>query len=261
MLSAYVKGIMMVKRKDLESYLKNYLNVPLIKDSCPNGLQVEGKEEIKTMATAVSASLATLERAVEQGVDALIVHHGLFWEKDPYPLIGAKRAKIELLLKGEISLFAYHLPLDAHRVVGNNWQAALDLGWENLEPFGEYNGTEIGVKGTFAARPIKQLVSEVENYYGHSAAMALGGKKSVMSGALISGGAYKELAQAAAAGVDCFITGNFDEPAWNVAYEEHIHFMALGHSATEKVGPKALARHIEQHFGIPTFFLDIPNPF
>ena len=251
----------MVQRKDLEVYLNNYLKVSVIKDYCPNGLQVEGRSDIKKMATAVSASLETFEQCIEQAIDALIVHHGLFWEKDPYQLVGIKRAKIELLLKGGISLFAYHLPLDAHQEVGNNWQAARDWGWENLEPFGDYYGTLIGVKGTFTDRPIQQLVKEVENYYGHPAASALGGKKNVKSGALISGGAYKELAKAAAAGVDCFITGNFDEPAWNVAHEEGIHFLALGHAATEKVGPRALARHISEKFDVPVQFLDTFNPF
>ena len=251
----------MMQCKDLEVYLSDYLKVSAIKDYCPNGLQVEGKSEIKKIATAVSASLETFEQCVELGIDALIVHHGLFWEKDPYPLIGIKRKKIELLLKGGISLFAYHLPLDAHPEVGNNWQAARDWGWENLEPFGDYYGTFIGVKGTFRQRTIQQLVREVENYYGHPAATALGGKNNVVSGALISGGAYKELAKAAGAGVDCFITGNFDEPAWNMAHEEGIHFLALGHTATEKVGPKALARHISQQFGIPVQFLDTLNPF
>lgn len=251
----------MIKRKDLEIYLNAYLDVAAIKDYCPNGLQVEGKSEIKKIATAVSASQQTLQRCVESGADALIVHHGLFWERDPYPLVGIKRAKIALLLNQGISLFAYHLPLDAHREVGNNWQAAREMGWDNLEPFGEYNGTEIGVKGTFAGRPIEQLVGEVENYYGHSAATALGGKKHVSSGALVSGGAYKELAKAAASGVDCYITGNFDEPAWNVAFEEQIHFLALGHTATEKVGPQALARHIAQQWEVSVEFLDVPNPF
>lgn len=182
-------------------------------------------------------------------------------EKDPYPLTGTKKDKIALLLQAGVSLFAYHLPLDAHREVGNNWQAARDLGWENLEPFGEYYGTEIGVRGIFPARPIEKLIAEVEAYYGHTASTALGGKKSVASCALVSGGAYKELSKAAAIGAECYITGNFDEPAWNVAFEEKIHFLALGHSATEKVGPKALARHLAQHFGVPAEFLEIPNPF
>jgi dinuclear metal center YbgI/SA1388 family protein len=252
---------MMVACKDLENYLNAYLSVSTIKDYCPNGLQIEGKNEIRKVATAVSASLATLQQCVDREMDALIVHHGLFWEKDPYPLVGIKRVKVELLLKAHISLFAYHLPLDAHREVGNNWQAAHDLGWSDLQPFGEYNGTQIGVKGTFSERSIEQLVTYLEGYYQHPATVALGGKRHVTSAALVSGGAYKELSKAAAIGLGCYITGNFDEPAWNIAFEEQIHFLALGHTATEKVGPMALARHLTQQFGLPAEFLDIPNPF
>lgn len=248
-------------REDLEEYLNTYLHVPLIEDYCPNGIQVEGRGEIKKIGTAVSANLRTLEKAAEEGVQALIVHHGLFWNRDPYPIVGTKRAKIELLLKEGISLFAYHLPLDAHQEVGNNWQAARALGWENLEPFGPYNGTIIGVKGTFRSRPIKTFVEEVEAYYAHPATLALGGKERVSSAALISGGAYKELVAAARAGVECYITGNFDEPAWGIAFEEKINFLALGHTATEKIGPKALAQHIQEKFSVPCSFIEEENPF
>lgn len=248
-------------REDLEEYLNTYLNVSSIEDYCPNGIQVEGRDEIQKIGTAVSANLRTLEKAVEEGVHALIVHHGLFWNRDPYPIVGTKKTKVELLLQSELSLFAYHLPLDAHQEVGNNWQAARALGWENLEPFGLYNGTLIGVKGTFRSRSIKTFVEGVEAYYAHPATLALGGKDQVSSGALISGGAYKELAAAARVGVECYITGNFDEPAWGVAFEERINFLALGHTATEKIGPKALAHHIQERFSVPCAFIEEGNPF
>jgi dinuclear metal center YbgI/SA1388 family protein len=248
-------------RSALEAYLNTYLNVSSITDYCPNGLQVEGKSEINKIGTAVSANFMTVQKAAELKLDALIVHHGLFWKDDPYPIIGTQRLKLELLLKEGISLFAYHLPLDAHREIGNNWQAARDLGWEELEPFGEFAGATIGVKGRFAPEPIERFVTKAERYYEHPATVALGGKKSVSSAALISGGAYKLLALAAKEGVDCFVTGNFDEPAWGVAYEEKLHFLALGHSATEKIGPKALENHLKGQFGLETLFVDIPNPF
>ncbi len=241
--------------------LNMYLASDLFKDCCPNGIQVEGKQKINKVATAVSANLHTIEAAVQEGVDALVVHHGIFWNRDPYPVIGAKRKKMHLLLQNQISLLAYHLPLDAHREVGNNWKAAYDLKWESLEPFGEFNGTEIGVKARFAKQPIESFISQLEAYYGHEAVKALGGKQTVESAALISGGAYKEIGAAAAAGVDCFITGNFDEPAWGAAHEEGIHFLALGHSATEKVGPQALAIYIREELGIACQFIDIENPF
>lgn len=247
--------------EDFSQLLNSFLAVDLFKDFCPNGIQVEGKREIKKAATAVSANLPTLEAAVKEKIDVLIVHHGMFWSRDSYPIVGAKKRKLQLLLDHQISLLAYHLPLDAHREVGNNWRAARDLGWESLAPFGEFNGMEIGVKGTTEPQAIDIFIKRVESYYGHHAAKALGGKDMVRSLALISGGAYRELATAAREGVDCFITGNFDEPAWGIAYEEGIHFLALGHSATEKVGPQALAEYIQQQLQIECLFLDIENPF
>lgn len=250
-----------MERDALKEYLHVYLNVSQFKDYCPNGMQVEGKEKIHKIATAVSGDLVTIEHAVEKEVDALIVHHGIFWKNDPYPVTGSKKRKIELLLKHKISLFAYHLPLDAHQEVGNNWKAAKDLGWNDLEPFGTFNGIEIGVRGAFSSCSVDVFIAKIEKYYGRQAVKALGGPSQIQTAALISGGAYKELASAASAGIDCFITGNFDEPAWGVALEEKIHFLALGHTFTEKIGPKALADHLSQYLGIDAQFLDTENPF
>ena len=134
---------------DLSNQLNDYLQISLFQDFCPNGIQVEGKREVKRIATAVTASLKVIQKAAESGFDMLIVHHGLFWQKDSYVIERAKREKLEILLKEGISLLAYHLPLDAHRQIGNNWKAALDLGWQNLEPFYAVNKQWIGVKGRF----------------------------------------------------------------------------------------------------------------
>lgn len=246
---------------DLTSLLEEYLNCGGISDHCTNGLQVEGGKVIKKAATAVSANLMTIEQACKERVDALIVHHGLFWKGDNYIIQGSLKKKLELLITNGISLLAYHLPLDAHREVGNNWKAASDLGWEKLSPFGLYNGREIGVKGSFSPMPVAAFMAELEAYYSHSATHVIGGKKEVTSAALVSGGAYKMLTDAAFAGVDCFITGNYDEPAWNIAKDEKINFFALGHSSTEKVGPKALAKYLEHTIDLPCQFIDIENPF
>lgn len=251
----------MITRQELCSYLSNFLQTSLFNDACFNGLQVEGKENISTVVTAVSASLDVIQQAVDTKADALIVHHGLFWNRDSYEITGVKREKLALLLKHDISLLAYHLPLDAHVEVGNNWKAARDLGWQNLQPFGVYNGQPIGVRGSFDAKSRDALQKELETYYRHPAHVALGGKKLVTEAALISGGAYRSLGEAASAGIDCFITGNFDEPAWNQAFEEKTNFFALGHSATETVGPKALGEHLQEVFGLSVRFLDVPNPF
>lgn len=250
-----------MEQKTFIEYLDHFFPIRNVIDYCPNGLQIEGNKSIKKIATAVSANLDTIHKAIQNDVDALIVHHGLFWFKDSYVIAGPKKDKISLLLNHGISLFCYHLPLDMHNEVGNNWKAALDLGWENLEPFGELNGLYIGVKGIIPAYSQNELKNKLENYYGHPAAVALGGPTNIKTIALISGGAHKNISEAAKEKIDAFITGSFDEPVWSQAFEEKINFYALGHSATEKVGPKALAEHLAHELSLETIFIDSYNPF
>lgn len=247
--------------QELCSYLNQLLSIHDFADYCPNGLQVEGKGKIKKIATAVSVSLETIQQAIHENVDALIVHHGLFWKGDDYPIVGLKKEKIELLLRNGISLLGYHLPLDAHELYGNNWKAANDLGWEDLHPCGFMNGVAIGVMGRFPEMSREMFQSQLEEYYQHKAHVALGGKETVASAYLISGGAYKSLKDAANSDVDCFITGNFDEPAWREAFENKINFFACGHSATERVGPMAIGKHLSNTFDVEHVFLDVYNPF
>lgn len=247
---------MTISLQDLERLLQGLLPLPAAPDYCPNGLQVEGKPQIGKIAFAVSASLAAIESAISENADALVVHHGIFWNKDPYPIIGVKKKKMAALLTSGLSLFAYHLPLDAQRELGNNWKAAMDLGWNNLQSF-----CDIGVKGEFSQMAVEEFQKQLETYYQHPAARALGGKKNISSAALISGGAYRSLDKAAEVGVDCFITGNFDEPAWDLAHELHVNFFALGHYATERIGIMALQRHLEAQLKLSTVFIDLPNPF
>ncbi|NGX42118.1 MAG: hypothetical protein K940chlam7_00395 [Chlamydiae bacterium] len=251
----------MITLQELCLTLDELLDVPTFSDYCPNGLQVQGTPEIKKVATAVSASLATIQTAVDHGVNALIVHHGMFWKGDSYVVSGVKREKLHLLLKNNISLLAYHLPLDAHQELGNNWKAAQDMQWKNLTPFGEFNGTPIGVKGTINPQSVSDFQKTLENYYQHPANCVFGGKQEVESVGLISGGAYKMISDAIREGLDCFVTGNFDEPVWHQAFEEKVNFFAMGHSATERIGPQALGNHLKEHFGIESTFIDIPNPF
>lgn len=251
----------MIKLEDLRRYLKELLPSNGLSDYCPNGLQVEGKSHIRQLATAVSASQETLEAAAAKGCDALIVHHGLFWNRDSYVISGVKRKKLFLLLEQEISLFGYHLPLDIHPQLGNNWKAAQDLGWTDLQPFGVMNGVAIGVKGIVDPISREEFAQQLENYYRHPATCAWGGPEVIQTAALISGGAHKSLLDAAQEKVDAFITGSFDEPNWYQAAEEEINFFAMGHAATERIGPLALAQHLEHVFHIPCHFLDIENPF
>ena len=245
---------------ELSRYLNQLFPSKDLVDYCPNGLQIEGKKCIKKIGTAVSASLFTLEQAVEQELDALIVHHGLFWQKDSYVIQGSKKQKIALLLEQDISLFAYHLPLDLHAELGNNWKAAKDLKMFDLEPFGS-GKFPIGVKGKVKPISCEDFKHQLEHYYEHPAHCALGGNPIIETVAIVSGGAHRMITEAAQEGVDAFITGSFDEPVWHQAFEEKINFFALGHSATERVGPLALAYHLEQVFHVPCSFIDITNPF
>lgn len=251
----------MLKLEELRRYLDGLLPGNGVQDYAPNGLQVEGKPEIGRMATAVSASLATIEAAVAEKADALVVHHGLFWQRDSYIIEGVKRKKLSLLLEHGISLFAYHLPLDMHPEIGNNWRAAKEMGWSDLLPFASMNGVPIGVKGRIPPCSPEELKRKLEGYYQHPASCALGGTDKIQTLALVSGGAYKTITEAAREGIDAFVTGSFDEPVWHQAMEEKINFYALGHSATERVGPIALGHHLAQAFHLPCTFIDIANPF
>lgn len=247
--------------KNLQSFLDQLLPSNGVIDFCPNGLQVEGKGHISNLATAVSASLETIETAIQRGVDALIVHHGLFWQRDSYVIQGIKRKKLQLLLQHEISLFAYHLPLDMHPKIGNNWKAAQDMEWLNLQPFAYLDKVPIGVKGRIPPCSREEFRKKLENYYHHSATCAWGGPEQIQTVALVSGGAHKTIMEAAQEGIDAYITGSFDEPVWHQSREERINFYALGHSATERVGPIALAHHLTQSLNLPCQFIDIANPF
>lgn len=241
---------------ELTQYFKDLFQYEEFEDFGPNGLQVEGKKQIRKGVFAVSASLAVIEAAVKWGADFIFVHHGLFWNKDPYVITGTKKEKLALLLKNDISLFGYHLPLDAHPIIGNNWKVATDLGWKNLQKFGK-----VGVRGEFEKVSREDFQKTLETYYGQSAHVALGGKSHLTSAALTSGGAHRETLAAAMSGVDGYITGSFDEPVWHWAHEEKLNFYALGHASTEKIGPKAVMDQLSKENGLELRFIDENNPF
>ena len=176
----------MITLQELCSHLNGLLAVDLFTDLCPNGLQVEGKPTINRVVTAVSGSAEIIDAAIAAKADALIVHHGMFWQGDSPVIAGVKRRKIQGLLDHGISLLGYHLPLDAHRQVGNNWKAAQDMGWNSLEPFGTFKGTPIGVRGLLPAVPVAAVKSQLEAYYEHLAHPAPGGKEQIEKIALIS---------------------------------------------------------------------------
>ncbi len=247
--------------KELLDALDSLLTPHLFKDCCPNGLQV-GKEQapVGQVATAVTADLRTIELAAKTGIQTLIVHHGIFWP-GLRTLTGHLFVRAQALISRNINLIAYHLPLDAHPILGNNAGAAKALGWSQISPFGPPS-LNIGVSGQFPPMPVEKFQNLLSDYYGSKAlACVQAGKSVVSSAALISGGAYKEISLAAKEGFDCFITGNFDEPAWSLAHEERINFFAFGHTNTERIGVKLLATYIQKEFSLPAVFLDTDNPF
>ncbi|MBQ8498732.1 Nif3-like dinuclear metal center hexameric protein [Chlamydia sp.] len=247
---------------DLLNILNELLHPEFFHDYGPNGLQVGDPQAlVHKIAVAVTADLATIEKAIVSEANVLIVHHGIFWKGMPYPITGVVYQRVRRLIEKNIHLIAYHLPLDAHSKIGNNWKAAQDLGWQQLEAFGS-SRPSLGVKGVFPEKDIQDFIAELSSYYQTTVlAQALGGKEKVASAALISGGAYREVYEAKCQDVDCFITGNFDEPAWSLAHELAINFLAFGHTATEKVGPKALVQHLKELGICPVEFLDTENPF
>lgn len=254
----------MILRKELQAYLDSFLHIDSIVDYCPNGLQIEGKETIQHICFAVTADRSTIEAALAKRADALVVHHGLFWQKEKETLVGTKKEKFKLILENDLSLFAYHLPLDKHEEIGNNWKAAKDLQMKELAPFGkfgDYKPIYIGVKGNIDPMSRESFKSILETYYGHPATAVLGGPEIIQTVGIVSGGAYRSLGEASQEKLDAFITGNFDEPAWYTSLEEKVNFFALGHHHTERVGPMALCDHVQKVLNVRCSFIDTENPF
>lgn len=250
-----------MRHVELESHLAEFLRTAEFDDESLNGLQVEGREEIRRVAVAVSACAEAFEQAAQGKADAVIVHHGLFWKgRGPEPVRGPLRQRLSRLLRHELNLFAYHLPLDAHAEVGNNAVAARGLGLRDLEPFGEYHGRKIGWKGTLAEPVDREVfVGQLEEFFGHRAFVVRGGPAAVRTAGFVSGGAAWEAPQAAAAGLDLYVTG---EPAEGMVYlcrEYGLNFAALGHYATERLGVRALAEHLRATVGLDAFFVELEN--
>ena len=248
-------------RDTLLRYLDETLEGQVGRDYCPNGLQVEGRATIRRLVTGVSACQELFERAIEQRADAILVHHGLFWDGQPPVITGIMAKRVRALIEAEISLFAYHLPLDRHAVYGNNVLAAQAFGLDDLEPFGEALGFLIGYRGRFA-EPIAaaELVRRCETIYQQPPLVFDAGPDPVRTLGIISGGSQSFVHEAIAAGLDAFITGEATEWVMNVARENGIHYLAAGHYATERIGVQTLGAHLAEHFGINVAFVDVPNP-
>ncbi len=231
-------------------------------DYCPNGLQVQGAEEVSVVATGVSASLELFQRSIEAGAQLIVVHHGLFWTGKDSRVVGALRDRLRILLDGDVSLAAYHLPLDAHPTLGNNARIAAALGLEDSQPFARHGGREIGVRARVRGEGIAaaELVARVTQLTSREPLAFLAGPPLIRSVGIVSGGGATHIDEALDAGLDAFITG---EPAvWvsDIARERGIHFIAAGHHATETFGPNALGEHLAARFGVKHTDVAVANP-
>lgn len=251
-----------MQRKELVDYLHQILKVDDFNDYCPNGLQVEGRPEIKHIVAGVTASQALIDRAVEQKADAVLVHHGFFWRGENPVLTGMKYKRIKSLIKADINLLAYHLPLDVHPEFGNNVQLANVLGIKVTasQALNGING--LLWQGEFAdpitagelAHLLEQKLQRRALWLPESS-----GRK-IKTLAWCSGGAQNYIENAAELGVDAYISGEVSEQTTHQALELDIHYFAAGHHATERYGVKALAEHLMGEYGITIEFIDIENP-
>ena len=249
-----------VKRDALAQYLATELQIARYRDYCPNGVQVEGRDEIKLVVSGVTASLALLEQAVQLKADAVLVHHGYFWRGEDMRVIGQKQKRLKLLLKNDISLFAYHLPLDMHSQLGNNAQLAKLL---EICPTSRFGDDELGWMGQMlnsSVRTVGDLASQVENKLGRKPLLIGNPDQLLGQIAWCTGAAQTMFDQAISTGASAYLSGEISEPTVHLARESGVAYLACGHHATERYGVQALGRHIAQQFGIAHQFVDIDNP-
>lgn len=250
----------MVQLSDLINYSNNVLEIERFRDYCPNGLQLDGKPGIKKIVSGVTASQALIDAALKAGADCLLVHHGYFWKGEDQPLVGLKYQRIRSMMEAEVSLLAYHLPLDAHPVYGNNACLAELLG---LDIAGHFPSDQDGVgmygtlKSPMTAADFSQLVAtKLDREPLH-----IGDKnEQIHTIAWCSGAAQGYIEQASELGVDAYLSGEISEQTVHIARERGVHYYSAGHHATERYGVQALGEHLAAHFGIKHQFIDISNP-
>ena len=249
---------MTTTRDDMLQAFNTLLQPERFKDYGPNGLQVEGKSEIHKLVSGVTASRALIEAAIAAKADAIFVHHGLFWRGYDGRITGWMKQRIELLIKNDISLFAYHLPLDAHPELGNNAQLGQQLGWQGDGRFGEQ---DLGWLANVPETTPAQIAAQIQQALGRSVTLVTSeNPRPIRRMAWCTGGAQGFFEAAIAAGADGFLTGEISEPQAHLARETGVSFFAGGHHATERYGAPAAAALVAQQLGIVHEFIDIDNP-
>jgi len=245
----------------MSAELSGILMPESFKDYGPNGLQVEGSREIHHVVCGVTASLALIEEAVQRKAQAILVHHGLFWRGQSGVVTGWMKARLALLLKHDINLFAYHLPLDAHPTLGNNAQLAKVLGFTTTGHFGEQNIGALGLS-IEPLRNTQSLIERVELALGRRP-VCVGPDQSDLTRATLAwctGGAQGYFEAAIEKGARVYLTGEISEPQAHLARECGVNFLACGHHATERGGARALGLELAQRLSVTTEFIDIDNP-
>ncbi|MBU2966107.1 Nif3-like dinuclear metal center hexameric protein [Amphritea sp. 2_MG-2023] len=252
---------MVVLLKQLVNYCDSLLSPEKYKDYCPNGLQIEGRAEVRRIVSGVTASQALLDRAVALEADLILVHHGYFWKGEPEVITGMKKRRLQTLLSHDISLLAYHLPLDGHPELGNNACLARQLGLQvsgGLEPD---NPLSIGLTGRLSS-PVTaaEFSQQIATALGREVLHIDGGPELIETVGWCTGAAQGYIEKAAALGLDAFISGEISEPTVHSARELGIHYFAAGHHATERYGVQALGERLAEEFDIEHQFVDIHNP-
>lgn len=250
-------------RSQLVDAFDALLQPDLFRDYGPNGLQVEGREQVGHIVSGVTASLALIDAAIAAGADAILVHHGLFWRGQDGRLTGWMKQRVARLLAHDISLIAYHLPLDAHPQWGNNAQLAARLGWvADDAPQGRFGEQALGWLGrsTVAHGSAPDLARHIELRLGRTVTCIDAPGRPPKRIAWCTGGAQSYFEAAIAAGADVFVTGEISEPQAHYARECGVAYIACGHHASERFGAPAVAAEVAQRLGLVHTFIDIPNP-
>ncbi len=244
----------MVNQKELNNYCHDYLDVAAFEDYCPNGLQVEGVENISKIVSGVSANLALIERAIDEKADAIFVHHGIFWKNEGQTITGSKRRKVSLLLSHNINLFGYHLPLDAHPKIGNNVQLGKRLGIQNMSPV---SGSLIwqGELNTNLSDFLALIEEKV-----HRKPQVFGRKfEKIQRIAWCTGAAQGFINDAIELSVDLYLSGEVSEQTPAAAEENNMTFISAGHHATERYGVKGLSKHLCEKFKLQHQYIEVEN--
>lgn len=251
----------MISRDDLLASINEILCPHLVKDYCPNGLQVEGRDQISRVVLGVTASKAVIEAAVAAKADAILVHHGIFWKGDDPCCVGMLKGRVAPLLAHDINLFAYHLPLDIHASLGNNAQLASRLNWQVQTALSAGGVPDLLWCGhTDDVQTVQGLADQLSHSLGRLALVLGDAQAPLGKFAWCTGAAHRFLHDAYLAGATAFVTGEVSEPTYHMAQELGVACIAAGHHATERYGVQALGERLAKLHGLTVQFVDSENP-